>query len=55
MILIITPGGLEGFFEGIGQIIDDPNNPPPPPVGMPDFAKAAQVAAKFNITFIPPQ
>jgi steroid delta-isomerase-like uncharacterized protein len=55
MVLMITPGGLEGFFEGIGQIVDDPNNPPPPPSGPPDFAKAAQVAAKYNITFIPPE
>jgi steroid delta-isomerase-like uncharacterized protein len=54
LVLIITPGGLEGFFEGIGQIIDDPQNPPPPPAGPPDFIKAAQVAAKYNITFIPP-
>ena len=55
LILIITPGGLEGFFEGIGQMIDDPANPPTPPTGMPDFAKAAQVAARYNISFIPPQ
>ncbi len=55
LVLIITPGGLEGFFEGIGQIIDDPENPPPPPSGPPDFIKAAQVAARYNITFIPPQ
>ena len=55
LVLLITPGGLEGFFEGIGQIIDDPQNPPPPPSGPPDFAKAAQVAAKYNITFIPPR
>ena len=53
MVLIITPGGLEGFFEEIGQVIEDPQNPPPPPSGPPDFAKAAQVAAKYNITFIP--
>ena len=55
LVLIITPGGLEGFFEGIGQVIEDPQNPPPPPSGPPDFAKAAQVAAKYNITFIPPE
>jgi steroid delta-isomerase-like uncharacterized protein len=55
LVLMITPGGLEGFFEGIGQIFDDPKNPPPPPSGAPDFAKAAQVAARYNITFIPPQ
>jgi len=55
MILITTPGGLEGFFEGIGQVIEDINNPPPPPSGPPDFAKAAQVAAKYNITFVPPK
>lgn len=54
MILIITPGGLEGFFEGIGQVITDVNNPPPPPTGPPDFAKAAQVAAKYNVTFVIP-
>lgn len=51
MILIITPGGLEGFFEGIGQVITDINNPPPPPTGPPDFARAAQVAAQYNVTF----
>jgi predicted ester cyclase/quercetin dioxygenase-like cupin family protein len=55
LVLMITPGGLEGFFEGIGQVFDDPDNPPPAPSGPPDFVKAAQVAAKFNITFIPPQ
>ena len=52
LVLIITPGGLEGFFEGIGQVFDDPDNPPPPPSGPPDFVKAAQVAAKYNITFV---
>ena len=51
MILIIAPGGLEGFFEGIGQVITDINNPPPPPSGPPDFARAAQVAAQYNVTF----
>jgi steroid delta-isomerase-like uncharacterized protein len=55
LVLIITPGGLEGFFEGIGQVFDDPANPPPPPTGPPDFAKAAQVAAKYNITFVAPE
>jgi len=54
LVLLITPGGLEGFFEGIGQIIDDPNNMPPPPSGPPDFVAAAKVAAKYNITFVPP-
>lgn len=54
MILLTTPGGLEGFFEGIGQVVEDINNPPPPPSGPPDFAKAGQVAAKYNITFVPP-
>lgn len=55
LVLIITPGGLEGFFEGIGQMIEDPQNPPPPIPGPPDFAKAFQVAARYNITFIPPE
>ncbi|GEM_PF-231332 len=55
MILMITPGGLEGFFEGIGQVITDVNNPPPPPSGPPDFARAAQVAAKYNVTFVVPE
>jgi steroid delta-isomerase-like uncharacterized protein len=56
LVLMITPGGLEGFFEGIGQIIEDPQNPPPPPpAGPPDFVKAAQVAAKYNITFVVPE
>ncbi len=54
MILLITPGGLEGFFEGIGQVITDMNNPPPPPSGPPDFALAAQVAARHNVTFVTP-
>jgi quercetin dioxygenase-like cupin family protein len=51
MVLIITPGGLEGFFEAIGQVITDVNNLPPPPTGPPDFALAAQVAGRFNVTF----
>ncbi len=55
MVLLITPGGLEGFFEGIGQVIDDPANPPPPLSGPPDFARAAQIAAQYNITFDIPE
>lgn len=54
MILVITPGGLEGFFEQIGQVIDDPTNPPPPPSGPPDFARAARIASRYNLTFIAP-
>jgi steroid delta-isomerase-like uncharacterized protein len=55
MVLLITPGGLEGFFEGIGQVIDDPDNPPPPLSGPPDFVRAAQIAAQYNITFDVPE
>lgn len=54
LVLMITPGGLEGFFEQIGQVIIDVNNPPPPPSGPPDFVKAAQIAAQYNITFVIP-
>jgi mannose-6-phosphate isomerase-like protein (cupin superfamily) len=54
LVLMITPGGLEGFFEGIGQVVKDVHNPPPPLSGPPDFAKATQVAAKYNITFVVP-
>lgn len=54
MILIITPGGLEGFFEEIGQLIDDPNNPPAPMDRQVDFGVAAKIAEKYNITFVPP-
>ncbi len=53
LVLIITPGGLEGFFEGIGQVFDDPDNPPPPRTGPIDMARATEVAAKYNITFVP--
>jgi steroid delta-isomerase-like uncharacterized protein len=56
MILLITPGGLEGFFEGIGQTIEDLDHlPPPVPFNPADFAKAAQVAARYNITFVAPE
>lgn len=55
LVLMITPGGLEGFFEGIGQVFEDPDNPPPPLSGPPDFAKAAEVAAKYDITFVIPK
>jgi mannose-6-phosphate isomerase-like protein (cupin superfamily) len=55
MVLIITPGGLEGFFEGIGQVITDVNNPPPPLTGPPDFIKAGRIAAEHNITFVIPE
>ena len=54
MVLVITPGGLEGFFEEIGQVIDDPNNPPTPMDRQIDFGVAAKIAEKYNITFIPP-
>jgi quercetin dioxygenase-like cupin family protein len=55
MILVITPGGLEGFFEGIGVVQDRVDEPRPQMTGPYDFEKAAQVAARFNVTFEKPR
>lgn len=51
MVLVIAPGGIEGFFEGIGFVMSDVEAPRPPMGGPPDFVRAAHVAERYNVTF----
>lgn len=53
-LLVISSGGLEGSFEGIGRVIEDPADPPPQMSGPPDFRRAAEVARRHNVTFVAP-
>jgi hypothetical protein len=51
MVVIITPGGLEKFFEEVGEPVTDPSSPPEDP---PDIKKLVEVARKYEIEFPPP-
>jgi quercetin dioxygenase-like cupin family protein len=46
MVVIITPAGLEEFFEEVGEPVTDPSSPPD---GPPDIEKLVAVARKYGI------
>ncbi len=51
MAVIITPGGLEKFFEEVGEPVTDPSSPPEAP---PDVERLVAVARKYGIEIPPP-
>ena len=51
MAVIITPAGLEGFFEEAGEPVTDPSSPPK---GPPDVERLVTVAQKYGIKILPP-
>lgn len=52
LAVFITPGGLEEFFEEVGELVVDPSSPPP---GAPeDIEKVVAIAPKYGIRIPPP-
>jgi mannose-6-phosphate isomerase-like protein (cupin superfamily) len=51
MAVIITPAGLEKFFEEVGELVTDPSSPPE---GSPDIERLVAVARKYGIEIPPP-
>ena len=51
MIVIITPAGLEKFFEEVGEPVTDPSSPPE---GPPDIERLVAVARKYGMEIPPP-
>jgi quercetin dioxygenase-like cupin family protein len=47
LLVIVTPGGYERFFEAMSQV-------PVPPGGPPDMGRVMEVAARFNLEVIGP-
>ncbi len=50
-LTIAVPGGLEGFFRGVGRPADGPGLPPEGPV---DVARLKEVSAQFNAEIVGP-
>jgi mannose-6-phosphate isomerase-like protein (cupin superfamily) len=51
VLTIAVPGGVEGFFRGVGRSADGPGMPPPSEL---DVAAIRQVAVQFNTEFVGP-
>ena len=51
MALIVTPAGLEKFFEEVGEPVTDPSSPPE---GPPDIERLVAVARKYGMEIPPP-
>ena len=51
MAVIITPAGLEKFFEEVGEPVTDPSSPPERP---PDIERLVAVARKYGMEIPPP-
>lgn len=50
MVVIITPAGLEKFFEEVGEPVTDPSSPPEEP---PDVERLVAVAQKYGMEISP--
>ena len=51
MAVIITPAGLEQFFEEVGEPVADPSSPPD---GLPDIERLVAVAHRYGIEILAP-
>jgi hypothetical protein len=51
MAVIITPAGLEKFFEEVGEPVTDPSSPPE---GPPDIERLVAVAREYGMEIPPP-
>ncbi len=50
-LVLITPAGLEKFFEEVGEPVTDPSSPPE---GPPDIERLVAVGRKHGIEMAPP-
>ncbi len=50
-LVLLTPSGLEKFFEEVGEPVEDPSSPPSHP---PDVEKILAAAQKYGLEIPPP-
>lgn len=50
-LALLVPGGLEKFFEEIGEPTTDPSSPP---AGPPDVQKVLATAPRYGVEILPP-
>jgi hypothetical protein len=51
VLVLFAPGGFEGFFEEVGELVTDHSAPPEDP---PDVEKLVAAAAKYGAEIPPP-
>ncbi len=51
VLVLFAPGGFEGFFEEVGELVTDSSAPPEDP---PDVERLVAVAAKYGAEIPPP-
>jgi quercetin dioxygenase-like cupin family protein len=51
VLVLFAPGGFEGFFEEVGELVTDQSAPPE---GPPDVEKLVAAAAKYGAEIPPP-
>jgi len=50
-LVLFAPGGFEGFFEEVGELVTDQSSPPE---GPPDVERLVAAAAKYGCEIPPP-
>ncbi len=50
-VVLLTPGGFEGFFEEVGELATDLSTPPE---GPPDVEKVMAAAPRYGLEIPPP-
>ena len=51
VLVLFAPGGFEGFFEEVGELVTDQSAPPDDP---PDVERLVATAAKYGCEIPPP-
>ena len=51
VLVLFAPGGFEGFFEEVGELVTDSSAPPE---GPPDVERLVATAAKYGAEIPPP-
>jgi hypothetical protein len=51
VLVLFAPGGFEGFFEEVGELVTDSSSPPE---GPPDVERLVAAAAKYGAEIPPP-
>ena len=51
VLVLFAPGGFEGFFEEVGEVVTDQSAPPE---GSPDVERVVATAAKYGCEIPPP-
>ena len=52
MLVVVSPGGLESFFEEVGESAADGSSPPP--FGREEIERMLAIAPRYGIEMLPP-